>query len=154
MPVSAMPAPFKRPLLFRICELATWPKTMASTPAGKRKNKNPLTRLARAKPLVLAAPGCCIAGCCAAACGGTYAVAGKLAPHLLQDAAASSFAFAQAGQAFIASPDYFIRGIPPSYQRRTSKGHRDCLNLANGAPALLEHSREGRVCQTAAVRRE
>src|SRR5580704_9997296 len=43
MPVSAMPAPLKRPLLFRICELATWPKTMASTPAGKMKNKNPLT---------------------------------------------------------------------------------------------------------------
>jgi hypothetical protein len=55
------------------------------------KNSNPKIKLATAIPLVS----------CAAGCAGLTAAAGKLAPHPLQKAAASSFAFVQAGQTFI-----------------------------------------------------
>src|SRR5580704_10965714 len=115
-----MPAPFRRPALLRICELEMWPKTMASTAAGKMKNKNPQIRLAMARPLVSCGPYCgavcgCQEGCGGGACGGTDPAAENWAPQLLQNAAASSFGFVQAGQIFISASELLLPGdVPPS----------------------------------------
>src|SRR5580693_7227774 len=105
-----------------------WPKTTASTAAGRMKNKNPQIRLAMARALVCCGPycgagGCCNAGCGAGACGVTNAVGENCAPQLPQNAATSSFSFVQAGQTFM---------VPPNGAGRAKYRHR---NSAEGGKA-------------------